>query len=168
MGFDSVAISGHKMIGSPLPCGVALTRKDYVSRIARSIEYVGVLDTTLAGSRNAMTPLFLWYAFEKYGMDGFREMVNGCLEMAEYAVERFNDSGIPAWRNPNSVIVVFPQPPRSVTDKWQIAQNEGVCHIITMPHVTREIVDEVVDDCLRAKSETTDRIFYDPRWRGQV
>ena len=24
-GFDSVAISGHKMIGSPIPCGVALT-----------------------------------------------------------------------------------------------------------------------------------------------
>ena len=40
-GFDSVAISGHKMIGSPLPCGIALTRKEYVSRIARSIEYVG-------------------------------------------------------------------------------------------------------------------------------
>ena len=45
-GFDSVAVSGHKMIGAPLPCGVALTRKEYVSRIARSIEYVGVLDTT--------------------------------------------------------------------------------------------------------------------------
>ena len=40
-GFDSVAISGHKMIGSPLPCGIALTRGDYVSRIARSIEYGG-------------------------------------------------------------------------------------------------------------------------------
>ena len=25
-GFDSVAVSGHKMIGSPMPCGVALTR----------------------------------------------------------------------------------------------------------------------------------------------
>ena len=41
-GFDSVAVSGHKMIGAPLPCGVTLTRAEYVSRIARSIEYVGV------------------------------------------------------------------------------------------------------------------------------
>ena len=62
-GFDSVAISGHKLIGSPLPCGVALTKRDYVARVARSVEYVGVLDTTLAGSRNALTPLMLWYAF---------------------------------------------------------------------------------------------------------
>ena len=55
-GFDSVSVSGHKMVGSPLPCGVALTRREYVSRIARAIEYVGVLDTTLTGSRNALTP----------------------------------------------------------------------------------------------------------------
>ena len=41
-GFDSVAISGHKMVGSPLPCGIALTRRKYVSRVARAIEYVGV------------------------------------------------------------------------------------------------------------------------------
>ena len=51
VGFDSVSISGHKMVGSPLPCGVALTRREYVSRIARAVEYVGVLDTTLTGSR---------------------------------------------------------------------------------------------------------------------
>ena len=29
-GFDSVAVSGHKMIGSPIPCGVALTKREYV------------------------------------------------------------------------------------------------------------------------------------------
>ena len=71
-GFDSVSISGHKMVGCPLPCGVALTRREYVSRIARAIEYVGVLDTTLTGSRNALTPLMMWYAFEQKGLDGFR------------------------------------------------------------------------------------------------
>ena len=71
-GFDSVAISGHKMIGSPLPCGVAITRKEYVARIARSIEYVGVLDTTLTGSRSAFAPLVIWYAFQRHGLEGSR------------------------------------------------------------------------------------------------
>ena len=71
-GFDSVAISGHKMVGSPLPCGVALTRREYVSRIARAVEYVGVLDTTLTGSRNALTPLMLWYAFRAEGAGGLQ------------------------------------------------------------------------------------------------
>jgi histidine decarboxylase len=148
-GFDSVAVSGHKLIGSPLPCGVALTKRDYVARIARSVEYVGVLDTTLTGSRNGLTPLMLWYAFERYGLDGFREIVAEMLAVAEYAVARFNSSGIPAWRNKNSVTVVFPRPSRDVLRKWQIAPYEDIAHIITMPHVTREMVDEVVADCVR-------------------
>ena len=152
-GFDSVAISGHKMVGSPLPCGVALTKKEYVARIARSIEYVGVLDTTLTGSRNAITPLMMWYALRRHGLDGFREIVAECLAVAEYAVARFNDSGIPAWRNRNSVTIVFPKPSDSVVRKWQLAPYEGIAHLITMPHVTREIVDQVVDDCLVQEEE---------------
>ena len=147
-GFDSVAVSGHKMVGSPIPCGVALTRSDYVGRIARSIEYVGVLDTTLTGSRNAITPLMLWYAFQQRGLDGFREIVNECLDVAEYAVARFNDSGIPAWRNRNSVTVVFPRPSDDVVRKWQLAPYEDIAHLITMPHVRRETIDMVVDDCI--------------------
>ena len=147
-GFDSVAISGHKMIGSPLPCGVALTRREYVARVARSIEYVGVLDTTLTGSRNAITPLIIWYALEKHGLDGFKRIVNECLDKAEYAVTRFRDSGIPAWRNKNSVTVVFPKPSAQVIRKWQLAPYEDIAHMLTMPHITRETIDAVVDDCL--------------------
>ncbi len=147
-GFDSVSISGHKLIGSPLPCGVALTRSEYVARIARSIEYVGVLDTTLAGSRNAITPLIMWYAWRQHGMDGYREIVAECLAVAEYAVERFNECGIPARRNKNSVTVVFPKPSDTVVRKWQLAPYENIAHLITMPHVTREVIDRVLVDCL--------------------
>ena len=149
-GFDSVAISGHKMIGSPIPCGVALTRSEYVARIARSIEYVGVLDTTLSGSRSAITPLVLWYALQQQGLEGFRDIVTECLAVAEYAVARFNDVGIPAWRNRNSVTVVFPRPSKEVVRKWQIAPYEDIAHLIAMPHVTRETVDAVIDDCLES------------------
>ena len=154
-GFDSVSISGHKLIGCPLPCGVVLTKRDYVARIARSIEYVGVLDTTLPGSRNALTPLMLWYAFERLGMEGFRELVAEMLAVAGYAVERFGEFGVPAWRHKNSVTVVFPRPPGEVMRKWQIAPLGDIAHIITMPHVTREMVNEFVDDCVKQKHRQT-------------
>ena len=154
-GFDSVSISGHKLIGCPLPCGVVLTKRDYVARIARSIEYVGVLDTTLPGSRNALTPLMMWYAFERLGMDGFRELVAEMLAVAEYAVDRFSEFGVPAWRHKNSVTVVFPRPPAEVSRKWQIAPLGDIAHIITMPHVTREMVNEFVDDCVKQKHRRT-------------
>ena len=152
-GVDSISVSGHKLIGSPLPCGIVLTKRDYVARIARSVEYVEVLDTTIPGSRSALAPMIIWYALQKHGTEGFRRMVAGMMETAEYAVRRFQGGGIPAWRNRNSATVVLPRPGEEVFRKWQIARSGDIAHIITMPHVTREKVDELVDDCMRQRRD---------------
>jgi histidine decarboxylase len=145
-GADSVSTSGHKLIGSPMPCGIALARKRNVDRIARSIEYVGALDTTLSGSRNGFTPLVLWYAIRALGRPGLAARVQRCIDMAKYAVDRFASIGVTATRNPNAITVVFPRPPRPVLDKWQIAVYRDIAHIITVPHVTHEMIDEMVRD----------------------
>ena len=147
-GIDSISISGHKLIGAPLPCGVVVTRRAHVERVGRAVEYVGVHDTTLSGSRNGFAPLMLWYALETLGEDGLREKVDRMLDTAEYAVSRFNKFGIRAWRNRNSATVVFPKPPPSVFTKWQIAPEGRDVRIVTMPHVTRDMVDELVQDCV--------------------
>ena len=147
VGIDSVSVSGHKLIGAPLPCGVVVTKKTHVERVGRAIELVGVQDTTLSGSRSAIGPLMMWYALAKYGDEGFRKLVGGMLDTAEYAVGQFNERGIPAWRHKNSVTVVFPRPAAEVFRKWQIAPEGKIAHIITMPHVTREMIDELVADC---------------------
>ncbi len=146
-GIDSISVSGHKLIGAPIPCGVVLTRRPYVERVGRAVEYVGVHDTTLSGSRNGLTPLMLWYALARYGDDGIRQVVSGMLDTAEYAVQQFNAREIKAWRHTNSVTVVFPKPPQAVFRKWQIAPEGEQAHIITMPHVTRQMIDELVEDC---------------------
>ena len=148
-GVDSVSVSGHKLIGAPLPCGVVLTRRDHVERVGRVIELVGVRDTTLSGSRSAMGPLMIWYALARYGDEGFRKLVSGMLGVAEYAVGQFNERGIAAWRHRNSVTVVLPRPTDEVVRKWQMAPEGDIAHIITMPHVTREMIDEIVRDCAR-------------------
>ena len=146
-GIDSISISGHKLIGAPLPCGVVVTRRTHVERVGRAVEYVGVHDTTLSGSRNGFAPLMLWYALATLGEEGLREKVARMLDTAEYAVSRFNKSGIRAWRNRNSATVVFPKPQPGVFTKWQIAPEGRDVRIVTMPHVTREMVDELVQDC---------------------
>lgn len=147
-GIDSIAVSGHKMIGSPLPCGVVVTKKENTAQIGRAIEYVGALDTTLLGSRNAITPMIIWYSLNKHGEDGYRRMAAQMLDTAEYAVQQFNANGIPAWRGKNSVTVVFPRPSPYVLFQWQLAPLDDIAHLITMPHVTREMIDEVIADCL--------------------
>ena len=146
-GVDSISVSGHKLIGAPLPCGVVVTKRAYVERVGRAIELVGVQDTTLSGSRSAIGPLMMWYALAKYGDEGFRKLVAGMLDTAEYAVGQFNERGIPAWRHRNSVTVVFPRPAPEVFRKWQIAPEGDISHIIAMPHVTRAMIDEIVADC---------------------
>ena len=153
-GIDSIAVSGHKFIGSPIPCGVALARRQHVDRVARSVEYVGCMDTTIAGSRNALTPLILWSAIQRWGEAGLRRRAAGCLAMAEYAIERFKNAGIPAWRHKNSITVVFPRPASEIIARWQMAPSRDIAHIITMPQVTRSMVDKLVADVAAAAGRT--------------
>jgi histidine decarboxylase len=145
-GADSISISGHKMLGSPLPCGVVVARQAHVERIARSIEYVGALDTTIAGSRSAFTPLILWHRVRTMGDQGLRDMVTKCLENSDYAVKTLNAAGIKAWRHANSVTVVFPRPPKPVMEKWIIAPKKDIGHLLVMAHVTKATIDEFTAD----------------------
>ncbi|OHB66318.1 MAG: histidine decarboxylase [Planctomycetes bacterium RBG_13_63_9] len=154
-GVDSLSISGHKMIGSPLPCGVAVAKRSNVERIARSIEYVGTLDTTILGSRSAIAPLFLWYAIRTVGMEGFRRRIRHCFEVADYAVDRLKQVGRRAWRHRNSVTVVFDRPSVGIINKWQLAVQYDTAHLITMPHVTGNLIDRLVADVVADSHEPT-------------
>ena len=146
-GIDSVSVSGHKFLGSPMPCGVVLARRSHVDRVARSVEYVGCMDTTIAGSRNALTPLILWSAIQRRGEAGLRGSApQNAWPLADYAIDRFRAAGIEAWRHKNSITVVFPNPGKEVIARWQIAPSGNVAHIITLPHVTRAMIDGVVAD----------------------
>ncbi|WP_404790369.1 histidine decarboxylase [Altericista sp. CCNU0014] len=150
-GIDSIAISGHKMIGSPIPCGVVLAKKSNVDLIAQSVEYIGTLDTTLSGSRNALTPLFLWYAFHTVGIEGFKRIIPACLEVADYAIAQLNQIHRNAWRYPHSNTVVFDRPLPEVTRRWQLACQGKFSHLIAMPHVTPTHIDRLVADILAAE-----------------
>ena len=165
-GIDSISISGHKLIGAPLPCGIVLTRKHLVETLGRAVELVGVNDTTLSGSRNGLSPLMLWYAINRHGEDVWRETVHGMLNTAEYAVRRFNEHGINAWRHRNSPTVVFDRPWQEVFDRWQIAPEGEVAHIITMPHVDFHTIDRLVEDCVSPRREPTPQHDLQPAETG--
>ncbi len=145
-GADSIAISGHKFIGSPIPCGVVIVKKNYKERVGRAIPYIGTLDTTIAGSRNGHSPVFLWYAINKLGREGLKQRAIEAIKIAEYAEKKLNELGIKAWRNPNALTVIFPQPSKEICVKWQLASDNDQTHIICMPGVTKERVDLFLRD----------------------
>jgi histidine decarboxylase len=145
-GADSISVSGHKSFGSPIPCGILVARKKNVSRIARSIAYIGSMDTTITGSRNGLTPLFLWYTIKKLGLTGMQKRVEHALNIAEYAEKSLKKTGVKAWRNPSAITVVFPQVSSKIREKWQLATAEGKTHLICMPNVQKSQIDEFIND----------------------
>ncbi|MEH0154234.1 histidine decarboxylase [Limibacter armeniacum] len=145
-GADSVSISGHKFIGSPIPCGVLLTKKTHKNRIARDIAYIGSEDTTIPGSRNGFTPLIWWYAIKTMGHEGFKQRIEYSLSLAAYTLEQLQNMGIKAWRNPNAITVVFPKPSMELVQKWQLAIEDDIAHVILMPNCNKEQIDLFLKD----------------------
>jgi histidine decarboxylase len=145
-GADSIAISGHKFFGSPMPCGVVVAKKSNRDRIARSVAYIGSVDTTITGSRNGHSPLFLWHSIKRLGLAGLKSRALHSLATAAYTEERLKEIGIAAWRNPNAITVNFPTPSMAICKKWQLAAEQGNSHIICMPNVNQAHIDLFMED----------------------
>lgn len=144
VGIDSIAVSGHKMIGTPFPCGVFLCQKSNLCKIGAHIEYLALKDNTLTGSRNGIAPLCLWLEINCSREGKFEKVVRECIERASYAVHKFNEKGIKAWRNKNSFIVVFPRPLEKTIRKWQLAVQSDIAHLITLPHISHKAIDALI------------------------
>ena len=129
-----------------MPSGVVIVKKDNRDRIARNIDYIGSADATITGSRNGHSPLFLWYAIKKLGVEGFTQRTRHSLAVAAYTLKKLQTLGIDAWRNPNAITVVFPAPPVAIIDKWQLATENGQSHIICMPNVSFDQIDLLIQD----------------------
>ena len=78
----SISVSGHKFIGSPVPCGVVMTRQSHIMALSSNVEYLNSRDATIMGSRNGHAPIYLWYMLSKKGYDGMRKDVEKCLRNA--------------------------------------------------------------------------------------
>merc|ERR1712086_765075 len=81
---DSIAVSGHKMLGCPMPCGVTLARKEHVKNVEQRIDYLNSVDTTIMGSRNGHAALHMWHALRVKGVEGIKGEVQHCMDTAIY------------------------------------------------------------------------------------
>lgn len=142
----SISISGHKFLGSPLPCGVVLTRKAFVNKVETSIEYIGSKDTTILGSRNGHAPLFFWYALKTKGHEGLAKEVDLCLQNAQYLFNQLRLLNCPCMLNNFSNTVVFQKPPVDLVKKWQLATQGDWAHIVVMQNIDKHKIDTFIAD----------------------
>jgi histidine decarboxylase len=142
----SISLSGHKFLGSPIPCGLVIACQNHVKILQGNAEYVGSIDTTISGSRDGFSVLILWQEIKRHGKEGLAELVKASLEMTEYTLQALKKINWPAWKNPCSNIVVIKKPELSLIKKWQLATQGDWSHLVLMPGVPAERIDQFVED----------------------
>lgn len=133
-GIDSISVSGHKMLGCPMPCGVVITRKEHMQRFARDVEYLNSTDSTIMGSRNGQASLAMWYALQqKNGVEGLIKEAGKCFANAKFLFDLFKAEGVKCMLNDYSTTVVFEKPGVKVVKEWQLACKGDIAHVVVMP-----------------------------------
>ena len=141
----SIAVSGHKFIGAPVPCGIVLARREDVKKIEINIDYIGSLDTTILGSRTGLGAISLWYGIASRG-EQFAEEVSGCLQNAKYLYDGLRQIGIIAMLNDFSNTVVFENPGIDLCHKWHLANSGNWAHIVVMQNLSSSHLDTFIED----------------------
>ncbi len=154
-GIDSLSTSGHKMIGTPMPCGALIARRSHVARVARAVAYLRSDDTTLMGSRNGHAVLALWARLVGHGAEGFRRDAAACLARAAGLAAALRAEGVPVLHNPHALTVLFPEPEAGIVKRFQLSCDGGRAHAIVMPNVGEDLLRRFL-------------AAYLPWWRAQA
>ena len=149
-GADSITISGHKYPGTPMPTGIVVTRRSYRDRLAATVGYAGAPDTTVGHSRSGHAPLLLWHTIRRLGIDGLRARADAARQLAAYTHRRLADLGWDSFRHPHAFTVVLRSPPPTITAKWVLASAGEWSHLITMPGIQADVVEEFLTDIAAA------------------
>ena len=118
------------------------------------IEYLNSVDTTIMGSRNGQAALYMWYSLKRKGMKGIKKDVEHCISVAQYLRDELKNVNISAQLNDLSSTVVMERPQEeALVQKWQLACEEDIAHVVVMPNVTRDKVDMFVQDFVASREK---------------
>lgn len=153
-GIDSISTSGHKMIGTPMPCGILVARRQHADRVAAGASYLRSQDTTFMASRNGHAVLALWARLLGHGTVGFRLDARRAVARAGALASALDEAGVPVLLNPFSLTVVFPRPDDTIVDRYQLACSGDDARAVVMPSVSEGLLQQFAADYLAWWSRT--------------
>lgn len=152
----SIAMSGHKWLGIPNPCGIYMTRTKNQMLPPDNPDYIGTPDTTFAGSRNGLSAMLLWDYHARHSYSDLVEKALRLEALAKYAEELLlelqKQLGKDLWvaRTPLALTVRFRQANAELVTKYTLASEtlngRKYSHIFMMEHVTKALLDEFVEE----------------------
>lgn len=151
----SIVMSGHKWPGAPWPTGIYMTLNKYM--MTNDVPaVVGALDSTLAGSRSGIAPIFLWDWLARASDADRKAEADRALALAQMAQKQI----LYARRAPGSIIVTFPRPSDAIVRKYSLASitlpdGRRLSHLVCMRHVDEGLVLELIKDISRETDSPT-------------
>ena len=152
MGFDSIAVSGHKFFGFDNPMGLFITTKKTFNNINPfRVEYLNEAIPTITCSRSGIASLKFWWKINTLKSEMFTKQASEIIKNAEYLEARLKKTGVGAWRNQFSNTVFFQRPAQNVVDKYDLATEVSselgaLAHVVVMQHVDKNVIDQFVVD----------------------
>ena len=145
-------ISLHKFLGNVTPAGLVITPKKNLMQESY-IEYIASDNQTLSCSRSGLAVLLANYRLDTIGWaSGLKDMASRCISLTTYLVSSLRSLGVVAQANESSNIVFFPSLAEKIATKWMLPNAKGISHVVVMPHVTKALIDQFLDDVRHLKS----------------
>jgi len=162
-GVSTISIDSHKMGYSAIPLGALIIRDGkWLDQISVDSPYISVKKHAgILGTRSG-GPVAAAYAVARYlGMDGYKKVVENCMDTTKYAEEKLDEIGLNLIIKPTmNVLGVKLSKPEKVAKKlsecgWRVnAMNHLSCiRIVLMPQITKKIIDEFVPILKKACEE---------------
>ena len=148
MGFDSLAVSGHKFFALNEPAGVFLCRKEILQHLTKlTVPYLGgIVMPTISCSRSGFDVLKLYWRIMTTGPAGFRAEANHVLAMTAKLLAALAARGVDAHANPWSNTVYFRRPREEVVHRCCMACSGEFSHVVVMQYFDEELVERLADE----------------------
>ena len=152
MGFDSIAISGHKFLSLNEPAGLFICKPEVHESVKFSpVPYLNGDVPTVSCSRSGFDALKFYWMIKSTGEEGFKVQSKQMLDTAKFLQSALVKRGVGAKRNPYSNTVYFPRPSDKIVRKYALACNtdaiEGnLSHIVVMQYFTKDFAEKLADE----------------------
>ena len=128
--------------------------------LLKPIEDLNSVDSTITGSRNGLSSLFIWNVINTKGIDGFKNDVDKTMKNAKYLLYELRKRNISSFKNSLSSTIIFERPNEEFVKRWQLACTGDIAHVVVMPSVDKGKLDLFLKEIDELKFEGNCLIKY--------
>ena len=156
-GVSSITVDPHKMGLSTIPSGGLLFKDKFLlESLSVHTPYLTVrTQSSLTGTRSGAAVAATYAVMTHLGMDGYKTIVDNCMEMTYYLAEKAKKIGFNPVIDPvMNIVCLKTDYPVEIQDRllsdfgWRVSvtHNPQSIRLVIMPHMTRDIISEFLDD----------------------